>query len=375
MLPLGHRPQLDGMRSIAVMMVAAYHWHDIAVRGVDLPLGFLGVGLFFVLSGYLITGILLNVRKRALEKGASRSFATRSFVARRMLRLLPALLLYLFVIEVSGFHGDPEGWGWHVFYLSNFRIYELGNWPANLGHLWSLSVEEQFYVVAPFATLFLTRANLKKLVIGLIATIVTVRLLVNLAGAEILPPWAFLGLLVGCWLALEAYEEGVDASWPRMDAFASRWPLLFLAYVSVGVLGTYADLPRQVSELNLFLAYLVMAALVWRGVIGFPGFGGNALNSRLMQNIGRVSYGAYLWHFFARELRWRYLEDLPELPLPVDFILMFAITVGLAQLSYHLCEKWFMALKDRFPYLKASDVDTENLDSATAGKTNELTNV
>ena len=61
-----------------------------------------------------------------------------------------------------------------MFYLSNFRIYELGTWQANLGHLWSLSVEEQFYVVAPFATLFLTRPNLKKLVIDLIATIVTV---------------------------------------------------------------------------------------------------------------------------------------------------------------------------------------------------------
>lgn len=361
------------MRAIAVMLVAIYHWHHVKAFGVVIPLGFLGVGLFFVLSGYLITGILLGVRDRALETGASRRFATSSFVARRMLRLLPALLLYLLVIAAAGFHGDTQGWAWYVFYLSNFRIYDLGVWPIGLAHLWSLSVEEQFYLVAPFATLFLTRRSVRKLVIGLIATILTMRLVVNVAGAQILPPWSFLGLLVGCWLALGAYEDGDGSSWPRMEVFSSRWPMLLLAYVSVWVLETQVALPRQVGELNLFLAYVVMAALVWRGVIGFKGLASRGLNSRLMQSIGRVSYGAYLWHFFAQELRRRYLREVPELPV-LDFFLMFAITFGLAQLSYHLCEKWFMALKDRFPYLKETEPNVAHSSKQASSEPDELAN-
>ncbi len=350
------------------MMVASYHWHHMVAFGAVMPMGSLGVGVFFVLSGYLITGILLSVADRATATGASRLRATRSFAARRVLRLLPAFVLYVVVITAFGFHGDIDGWFYYVFYLSNFRLNALGSWPDGVSHLWSLSVEEQFYVIAPFATLFLRRSALKKAILGTIALIVIGRYSVNDGWAAIMPPWAFLGLLVGCWLALEAYEDHVDGSWPRMASFASSWPFLLLGYISIGILGTQIDLPSFIGKTNFLLAHVTMAALVWRGVVGFGGFGGAALNSRLMQSIGRVSYGAYLWHFFARELRVRHLQDIPELPMALDFVLLFAITVALAQLSYHLCERWFMVLKDRYPYLPATSRTNcqTNDDHATA---------
>ena len=138
--------------------------------GVEPPLGKLGVGLFFVLSGYLIAGILLDVRARAEALGASRWRATRAFAMRRMVRLVPALYVYLVAVSVLGFTRPGDGILWHAIYAGNFRIAELGYWPAGVSHLWSLSVEEQFYILAPVFTLFMPTRSIRPVLLALVVS-------------------------------------------------------------------------------------------------------------------------------------------------------------------------------------------------------------
>lgn len=149
---LSHMKQLDGLRAIAVLSVLYYHFYSNA-----LPFGIMGVRLFFVLSGFLITGILLQCRRLAETGGQSSLFTLRRFYIRRFLRIFPLFYLVLLVSAVINLQGFRDGLWWHAAYLSNVYFAAGGNAGATI-HFWSLSVEEQFYLIWPWLILYVPRA-------------------------------------------------------------------------------------------------------------------------------------------------------------------------------------------------------------------------
>lgn len=186
-------PGLDGLRGVAI--VAVFFNHTQALSG-----GFLGVDLFFALSGYLITSILLN------EFEMTNSISLRHFYYRRALRLLPALLVFLAI------YGPRAGWratASTLFYFANWQSFEsLGP----LVHTWSLSIEEQFYILWPMALLGMLRLKLSKAQIAVALTCLVITIILwRLFLLKTCTPWERVyrgtdthadGLLIGCIFAL-----------------------------------------------------------------------------------------------------------------------------------------------------------------------------
>ena len=149
-------PQLDGLRAIAVLLVVWSHWASGYIHIFGTHLGVLGVQLFFVLSGYLISGILIDCSLRDNE-GRQRWFVLRQFYIRRFLRIFP---LYYAILGLAVYVNVPPfrtTWPWHAAYLSNVHFWLVGSRESYGGHLWSLSVEEQFYLCWPMLMLFMPK--------------------------------------------------------------------------------------------------------------------------------------------------------------------------------------------------------------------------
>jgi len=156
-------PQLDGLRAIAVTFVLIHHW--ISPR---LGFGIIGVQLFFVLSGFLITGILLRER-RGVESGRqSIGFSVRQFYARRFLRIFPLYYACLALFVVLDRFEIRKSLVWFACYLSNVFFFLKGEFGGPFSHFWSLAVEEQFYLFWPWIVLLAPRKRLLAILVGAI---------------------------------------------------------------------------------------------------------------------------------------------------------------------------------------------------------------
>src|SRR6266849_4210361 len=156
-----HYPELHGFRGLAVLMVVAGHLLFFSF-GDHSQLGSLGVLLFFVLSGFLITGVLLN------EKDARGRISLENFYLRRVLRLAPALLIYLAVVTALIYFRAIVDVPWYELFFGLLYVANIVGHSLPLGHLWSLSLEEQFYAMWPW---FVARMPTRRLL--LVAAVVT----------------------------------------------------------------------------------------------------------------------------------------------------------------------------------------------------------
>jgi peptidoglycan/LPS O-acetylase OafA/YrhL len=156
-----HFKQIDSLRAIAVTMVFLYHWLPSVVLFQDWHLGSLGVSVFFVLSGFLITKILLTEKEKIDNNKQTLANAFKLFYTRRTLRIFPIyylLLLFLFALNFQEVRSEIL---WHVTYSSNVLYYLNGNFSNGLSHLWSLCVEGQFYLVWPILLFLVPFKHLK----------------------------------------------------------------------------------------------------------------------------------------------------------------------------------------------------------------------
>ena len=339
--PVGSLPymaQLDGLRTLAVIAVAVKHWYTPSLFGMDLELGKVGVQMFFVLSGFLITRILMDTADAIADRPSERRQAVRSFFIRRALRLLPAYYLYLAVIMyVLPLNGDPNGVGYYLLHLSNFRIQAVGAWPPGVAHLWTLAAEEQFYLFVPFVVFGLSRRYLPHFFAAGWAIAFTVGVTTNLT---LVPPVAFAGMFIGCLLAmLSTMSEERKAIVDRVSILG-----IPVAIVGVVVLGGVGDLPTAVG-INIY--GVGAAGIVWRAASDNLS---RVLSMRPMLFCGRISYGIYLWHMAA----WWIVQRVfgTELVWWLDFSLSFGLTIGIAVLSFRLVEAPVTRLKSKYPYVR-----------------------
>lgn len=343
----------DGLRALAVCGVFLQHNAHITVAS----LGQLGVWAFFALSGYLITGILHGQRRRIDAGQSSFKAELKRFLWRRTLRIFPIYYLLLIVLSAMVVAGHlpaefKASLPWHFAYLSNFWIGHAGFWPGPFSHLWSLAVEEQFYLLyAPVLLLLPLRRQWWAGAVLLAAGVVSMWLF----KARDVSPVLFLAHpLTNFWVlalgALAFYLVGDPGSrWRRAFTGRMAWPALVLALAGIAA-STMFRAPDAWRDLGP-AGYACSALVLGVCMAGFVAWLACNQGSRLVRvlelaplaGLGRISYGFYLYHLAAPLLLdWIY----PTTPgSPAHAVLVFVLTLVLAKLSFVLIEAPIIRLK------------------------------
>lgn len=359
-MPVMRDQQLDGLRAFAVALVLYDH---LFASGGSFA-GHVGVRLFFVLSGFLITRLLLEARSRASFEPAT---AIRSFYIRRALRIIPPYFAVLGFVWVTALEPSRRILLWHALYLSNFWYAVHDAWsPWILCHTWSLSIEEQFYVIWPLIILLAPRRLIVRICIGVIALSLAYRLYWPFTGTaslarDLLPPASMDALASGALLA--AYRSQSN-TWPRWIELS--WVPLAIVFL---VVLAFRDAPappiigwtRWVALEVLPLVPLVV--IVGRCSAGLGGRLGRLMELRPLMAAGRVSYGVYLFHPILLAL---VVEAQPWIPVNVSeqgpgrFLVTTAATLIVASISWLAFERPLNGLKRHFPYTRSrSPLPTE----------------
>jgi peptidoglycan/LPS O-acetylase OafA/YrhL len=353
MVSRGYMPQLDALRTFAVFAVMLHHFWPEATF--SLPFGAVGVQLFFVLSGFLITGILWQAREAVQSGRSSATGVFQRFFVRRTLRIFPLFYGTLALLFVLGVPEVRDSWIWHVSYLSNVHFAMLGWFPLHISHLWSLAVEEQFYLVWPFL-IVLTPA---RFVLPVLTAIAVTGPVYRWLGAwlDVGWMWTYTPLFANVdSLALGgilAYAWAADRSLRSRMAWIGAWigtPLV-IGLLVLGTLHISLGLAHSALEQTIWAAFFVW--LVDGAARGFTGGAGRVLQLRPLLYLGRISYGLYVLHpLVIGAARWTFRqvgEPYPNQPA-VMFVLLVAATVVVAACSWHFYEKPLNDLKQRFDF-------------------------
>ena len=337
-------PRLDGLRGLAVIAVLIEHFtYAEIVRGWD-P-GMVGVRTFFVLSGFLITSILINER----SQDASRRSQAAGFYWRRFVRLSPAMFAAVGILYILDVAQMRESWWVHLLYLSNFQIAQVGYWiPA--GHFWSLSVEEQFYLLWFPLVVLAPKRWLVPAIVLFIAGAPLYRLMIPLGMSEfynVLLPGQVDSLAWGALVAVARVQASLGWVYrllgDRRVLWASLGITLFLLnpYVSVGLIA-WPLTPAMVSFSGACLVVSCIEArdrsFAW-------------LAHPLLMHIGVISYGIYVYHYFVPQVIFTHFNDL-ALWLDSSIwtkllrtLIWTAATFAVAEISWHFMERRALKLK------------------------------
>lgn len=378
--PGSHIPALDGIRGLAILLVILFH-HTLMRQQTPFDrvyvnlarLGWSGVDLFFVLSGFLITGILYDSR------GSAHYF--RNFYVRRTLRIFPLYYAFLFfTLRISpqlwpdtelaamgraAMESRSEAWYW--LYLSNILFaLDEGFGHPNLAVTWSLAIEEQFYLVWPVVVALLGRRSLMRTCGALVVIAPALRTTMLMAGVDptapyVLPFCRLDALATGALVALALRDERDGArlvTWARYIAPAAAVAVLGIWYLEVPLDNRNWTEPIMQGAGYTMLA-LLFGSLVALTVVARPGSGLSRLFSLpLLRTFGTYSYALYLFHVPVR----RFVRDtyfpvaaFPTWlgsPLPGQLLFYVVATAPaffLAWASWHLYEKQMLKLKRFFP--------------------------
>jgi peptidoglycan/LPS O-acetylase OafA/YrhL len=365
-----YMPQLDALRFFAVLGVLVSHFwipKKLPWLLADMDLGWLGVRLFFVLSGFLITGILLDARKMAETSVHTPAFLIRQFYIRRFLRIFPIYYLVIAVALALNLSPGRELWGWLLSYTSNIYITVQHTWIGPFSHFWSLAVEEQFYLLWPCMIMFLPR----KCIPFIISFAILVAPIYRFWGYQTdrfgISPFDFkaatftLASLDSLGLgALLAYTWRTKLALPTIQEYLTKLVLPFgiVLYLTSLALYHYHLKPSIFFTLNDFAASLIFTWLVSSAAIGFGGLAGRLIAVPPFLYLGKISYGMYVFHYFVPLMVYPVFESL-NIPLQVpgisNFIVSGVLTVALAALSWRVLERPINNLKRHFQYSPSSN--------------------
>jgi peptidoglycan/LPS O-acetylase OafA/YrhL len=343
--PLSHRPQIDSLRWFAALSVITLHFlYTTEATALGLAAR-AGVWLFFVISGFLITRILLQCR----DGGGGLGVNLRRFYARRFLRIFPLYYGVLAVIVVFGLPGIRDHVAGFLTYTSNFQFIAQGHWPETAGHFWTLAVEEQFYLVWPLVILTVPRRALLGLVVALAVTAPLWRAWAATQDwsyfATYLPPVAALDTLgLGAILAL-----GVAWYPDRVSSWAKACGVAGFGALALALLAAVVGFDEDGIALDLSIT-LLAGWLVYLAYVGVPGTAGRVLAWRPFVYLGTISYGIYVFHGFAAYFFSHLGLHAANTNRFVFFLVMASSTIAVAGLSWHFFERPINDLKRHFPY-------------------------
>ncbi|MFN6481905.1 MULTISPECIES: acyltransferase [unclassified Nostoc] len=349
--------QLDGLRAIAVFSVLYTHYLPAPYWLFGIYWGKFGVKLFFVLSGFLITSILLKCRKEITSRQKTLSSTLYRFYIRRFLRLFPLFYLIIAITAIVNIPPVRETIGWHISYLSNIYFAIKGSFDGSISHFWSLAVEEQFYLLWPWFILF----SSKKLLLPILVLIILVgplfRLLATHIGLNEVAVWVLtpsvldiLGL--GSLLAyLKHRKEIFNIS---QEKIVKVFFIIGIILLLLGKIFKRIDnnIIFEIVFSDTALA-LIFTWLVAEASIGFKGIVGSILESQPLVYLGKISYGIYLIHLFTLYEVSKVFQKL-ELSFSGSAIVIAIFstiaTIIIASVSWHFLEKPIIELKRFFNY-------------------------
>lgn len=337
--PVDYRPDIDGLRAIAVLSVLIFHYGASWMPG-----GFVGVDVFFVISGYLITkGLAQDITRNGYLLGP----LLLRFYNKRIRRIAPALITVLAATLAAGWFllmpGDYVTLGqsaaYSAFGLGNFYFYKSTGYfdrAAELQpllHMWSLGVEEQFYLVWPILLLGVMwwTAGRRNLTLAIILMIVTASFVLALYTVTVNPKAAFFLPLPRIW------ELGIGAAVAFVPKINSKWAANLMGAAGLALIGS-AVLLVEGGEASpgwpMVPAVVGSALLVWPRIANLPS---QLLSIAPMRFVGLISYSLYLWHWPVLVLFRFYING--DMPTPIEAAALTAISVVLATLSWRYVER------------------------------------
>jgi peptidoglycan/LPS O-acetylase OafA/YrhL len=320
-------PQLDGLRAVAILMVFATH-------ALSVPALWMGVDLFFVLSGYLITGILLRLKERRSTEGY-----WKPFYFRRIRRIIPPYLGFLVLLSLFFRVPWARLWYWYAFFGANFALAFGKVTLAAMAPLWSLAVEEQFYLVWPWIVLLCSREALRKIAFAVIVLSPILRAIFTPAFASHFPIYSLTvfrcdTLAAGAFIAV---SEIGDAHWigrRRRDALLSA----VLAGLMFGILSLFSSFRTGANSILFNSIGYSLSVILLGGTLAYAlslrqGLLYNTLTAQPVRYLGLISYTFYLYHVAVLLQVERYVHST----IPVA-ALAFAITVAISAISWYCFE-------------------------------------
>jgi peptidoglycan/LPS O-acetylase OafA/YrhL len=354
--------QLDGLRFIAVSMVLIDHWSGDAL---GFPISYLGVCMFFVLSGFLITRILLQAKQKDETLQRSHGFSLKRFFIRRTVRIFPIYYLTIFLLFLLNEPPIREKIWWYLTYSTNIYIAIKQTWLGSSDHLWSLAVEEQFYLFFPFIVFFSPTRYLTKFLYGFITLSVLLRLFFFLNGTEWMTPYVLMPTCldafgIGGLLAYFFFNKN-----EHVKAFITNKTYLIISLVLyVGIVIWGKEFSEGHNIINIvflrFFESVFSLFMVGNAAYGFSGVTKSILENSISVYLGRISYGIYIYHKFIFNVYHsspshpivRVLNKLPVIAenLPLKIIFLYLITIAVSTVSWFLIEKPINKWKDNFGY-------------------------
>lgn len=371
---------VDGLRGIAILLVLWYHapflfrdlpdfsaqqspWAMLGIIGTMSLGGWIGVDLFFVVSGFLITTILLRLR----DWGGS----AWVFWGRRGLRILPLAMLYLLVLFVLTWLGDPlkmlphfEGWAWYALYLGNIHITLYGWQPLAIMILWSLAIEEQFYLIWPLLVRASSRHRLLWWSGGIMAVSPVIRAIM-FSVADYPATYVFT------ICRLDALAAGAVVSVlfgnPKWQAEAARLCKRLAPFALVVMLTTFLvpfspSLPETRPWFFSVFGYSWLAvsfAIILGASLNADGFFSALLKSPVLTFLGRRCYGLYLWHVLIASLVTAGLQPF-QLGFHAHTFLWLAALLIVASGSWLLFEEPLLRFKQFLPYVEKESLRSDS---------------
>lgn len=352
--------QLDSIRAIAVLLVMISHWIPTTYLINKIPNGGLGVDMFFVLSGFLITWILLDNRQKADLENAGKGMIIKNFYIRRTLRIFPIYYLVVFLLLIfSSYTGTDikTSYPYYLTYTSNFYIHDNGEWPGILSHLWSLAVEEQFYLIWPALMLFVNKRYLLHVIYIFIGVgVLSQFLFITDPMGPIITTACFHAFGAGALLAwhLVYNKEGLPKLYKATKVLAA---IAFVFFVAVVVKPEW-NIIKVFRVISTAFGLFIITYLIYTLPTGKLKFG-FIWNNRVLIFLGKISYGLYLYHniipYFTNKVMEKMGISLHNLlPYKLGSLLTIGINLSILMVvswfSWILIEKPVLGLKKYFEY-------------------------
>jgi peptidoglycan/LPS O-acetylase OafA/YrhL len=346
-MALSYMPRLDGLRAIAVIGVLVEHFIPThAIRG--LSTGGAGVTLFFVLSGYLITRILLDYRNENIGRAAA------NFYWRRLLRLSPPFYLAILVGVIANVMMMRETWWIHAFYLTNFQIGLTGQWTGGADHFWSLCTEEQFYLLWFFVVMWTPRRHFVAAIASAFVITFIFRSAVYFGDLSplttVLLPGNLASLAAGALLA--EMQRSQNLKWLSGAAGSVKWFIATaITFAALSVSMRYVDWPRALFY--PFAGSAFFGCLIYLSAQAGANRWLDWLAWRPLRHIGKISYGIFVYHLFLPPL----FSKLPNMGWVGysnwgSFLFLTLASICVAHLSWVFIESPVLRLKQRVPVLR-----------------------
>ncbi len=352
--------QLEGLRGVAVFLVLVSHF--VLIKKFPqynfLFFGFIGVNLFFVLSGFLITEILL----RDIEKKKRPGEILKSFYIKRTLRIFPIYYLSILIIALFNVNGGRDNASWAFFYALNIKDIWFGSVNEIMTHLWSLCVEEQFYLIWPLMIILISAFIRKYFIVAVILVSILLRSTTSFFHTTNSETFNHSSMFT----CMDALGTGALIAYLKTYSPEKLQTILRRIWIPVLVTILFFLLNYLISHHTIFIqtfnrsmVALLGFFLVGWGALNIQTWWAKVANNRVVRYLGKISYGIYLYHWFLyvifeksfslwfKGLMKGRSDLLYYNAWAVSFVFFTLFTIAVATVSYYSIEQPLLKVKNR----------------------------